>query len=57
MTLIDQALGVWEFDLGVTTHDRTESCGYQRPDDNVQHFTSYKYDLSKYLKSSIQVCH
>jgi hypothetical protein len=40
-----QALGEWEFFLGPGTGDSSERCGYDSPDDNVQHFTNYNYRL------------
>ncbi len=40
-----QALGSWTFDLGSDRFDRTETCGYNSPDANVQHFTKYTYEL------------
>jgi len=37
--LNEQIAGKWKFLLSADTFDKTESCGYQQPDSNAQHFT------------------
>jgi hypothetical protein len=50
-----QTLGVWTFNLGSNTGDSSTSCGYESPDDNVQHFTSYNYVLKKETALDIEL--
>ncbi len=43
--VLHQVLGTWTFHLGANDGDRMITCGYNRPDSNLQHFTNYNYRL------------
>jgi len=48
-----ETLGVWTLNMGSDDQDARVTCGYEMPDDNVQHFTSYTYSLQ--TKSTLEV--
>jgi len=50
-----EVLGIWRFDLGSDRFDNTVTCGYELPDDNVQHFTKYAYKLQVERSFEIQL--
>jgi len=53
--LHSQALGTWEFHLAKPSANRDENCSYQRPDDNIQHFSRYQYKLEPDSTLSIRL--
>lgn len=51
----DQIFGEWEIEMTPASNDISK-CGYESPDRNAQHFTSYKEpDYSDSLKSQIKI--
>lgn len=52
-----QVIGIWDFELGANTGDRSETCGYLAPDQNVQHFIAYNHKLQPKRRIQVRLLH